>query len=195
MLSPHFFDSPPEFREWLVENHDRVSELLVGFYKRGSGKPSITWPESVDEALCFGWIDGVRRRVDDEVYTIRFTPRRTKSIWSAVNVRRMGDLIAAERVHPAGLKVYEARDPAKTNLYSFERECVAFSPEFEDIFRANEAAWSFYQSQPSWYRKVTCHWVTTAKKVETRVRRLETLIADSTHGKAIKQLSRRPDHR
>jgi uncharacterized protein YdeI (YjbR/CyaY-like superfamily) len=152
----------------------------------------MTWPESVDEALCFGWIDGVRRRIDDESYSIRFTPRRVKSIWSAVNVRRMEELIALGRVHPSGLKVYEARDPAKTNLYSFERESVAFSPELEAAFRANEPAWSFYQSQPPWYRKTSCHWVMSAKKEETRLRRLETLIEDSANGKAIKELTRNP---
>lgn len=184
-MDPIYFSTQVELRRWLTRNHDKARELLVEFHKKGSGKPSITWPESVDVALCFGWIDGVRKSLGPESYTIRFTPRRAKSIWSAVNVKRIQDLIALGLVHPAGLKAFQERDPKRAGLYSFEKETVEFDPALEEKFTANEAAWAFFQAQPPWYRRVACHWVMSAKRDETRVRRLETLIADSAEGRRI----------
>jgi uncharacterized protein YdeI (YjbR/CyaY-like superfamily) len=158
----------------------------VGFHKRGTGRPSLTWPESVDEALCFGWIDGIRRRIDDERYSIRFTPRRPGSIWSLVNTRRVAALEREGRMHEAGLKAFRQRDPKRTGIYSFEREKPAtFPPELERIFRANKDAWAYFESSAPWYRRVTTHWVTSAKQDATRERRLAHLIACSARGKKI----------
>ena len=187
---PVFFETPADFRRWLERNHARESELLVGFRKKGSGRPSITWEESVVEALCYGWIDGVRRSIDAESYTIRFTPRRPQSIWSAKNLKTMQALIEAGRVKPAGLAIYEQRDEAKTDRYSFEREHVAFDDAQEREFRKHPRAWDFFTAQPPSYRKPATHWVVSAKKPETRAKRLAELIADSGAGLRIKQLRR-----
>lgn len=185
-MKPRFFKSPAEFRAWLERNHAGARELLVGFHKRGTGRPSLTWPESVDEALCFGWIDGIRRRIDDERYSIRFTPRRPGSIWSLVNTRRVAALEREGRMHEAGLKAFRQRDPKRTGIYSFEREKPAtFPPELERIFRANKDAWAYFESSAPWYRRVTTHWVTSAKQDATRERRLAHLIACSARGKKI----------
>ena len=183
-----YFESPAEFRGWLEKNHAREKELLVGFWKKGTGRPSLTWEESVAEALCFGWIDGVRRSVDDERYTIRFTPRTSKSIWSAKNLTTMRALIAEGRVAPAGLAAFEARDPAKTNLYSFEREHATFDAAQEREFRKQRQAWAFVQAQPAGYRKVMTHWVTSAKKAETQAKRLAQLIAECAAGRRIEPM-------
>jgi len=182
---PKFFATPDAFRAWLAEHHETEPELLVGFYKRGSGKPSITWPESVDEALCFGWIDGVRRRIDDESYSIRFTPRRKGSTWSAINIKRATELKQFGRMHPAGLREFEARSDKKSGIYSYENAPRTLPPEMEKPFRANKKAWTFFNEQPPWYRRVAIYWVTTAKKEETRARRLETLIRDSAEGRRL----------
>src|SRR5215212_7076553 len=163
-MKPAFFPTPDEFRAWLDAHHDTKKELLVGFYKRGSGKPSITWPESVDEALCFGWIDGVRRSLGDEAYTIRFTPRRARSTWSAVNVRRVGELTAEGRMRPAGLKAFEARSDDKTAIYAYEQRSPDLAEPYAGELRANAAAWGFWQKQPPWYRKTASWWITSAKK-------------------------------
>jgi uncharacterized protein YdeI (YjbR/CyaY-like superfamily) len=185
-MEPTFFATPKDFRKWLKKNHASADELIVGFYKKDSGKPSITWPESVDQALCFGWIDGVRRSLGEDSYTIRFTPRRAKSIWSAVNVKRMKQLIEEGLVEPAGLKAWEARDPKKTNRYSFEqREEAVFDKTLEKKFRANSAAWKFFQAQPPGYRRVLTFWVMQAKQEATRERRLATLIKASASEKRI----------
>jgi uncharacterized protein YdeI (YjbR/CyaY-like superfamily) len=190
-LKPHYFESPTEFRDWLARHHDTARELLVGYYKKGTGRQGMTWPESVDEALCFGWIDGVRRSVDDERYTIRFTPRRAKkSIWSKVNLARVPELIAAGRMMPAGLAAYEGRDPGAANLYSFERDHVALSATQEKRFRGNRRAWEFFEAQPASYRKPALWWVVSAKQETTRDRRLEQLIADSEAGLRVKHLRR-----
>lgn len=190
-MNPTFFATPADFRAWLEEHHESESVLWVGFHKVGTGRPSITWPESVDEALCFGWIDGVRKSLDEGSYVIRFTPRKRTSKWSTKNLARIEELIAEGRVRPAGLEVYEARDPAKQTPYSFERtEPVRLEPEAEARFRANEAAWQFFQSQPPGYRKTAIHWVISAKREETRARRLETLIQDSAAGQRIGILRR-----
>ena len=187
-MEPVFFSSPALFRTWLSRNHASAGELLVGFHKVDSGKPSMTWPESVDQALCFGWIDGVRRSLGSESYVIRFTPRRSRSIWSAVNVRRANELRKLGLMRPPGLKVFQARDRMKTNRYSFEREHVRFSRAQTAEFRANVPAWKYFQSRPPGYRKVATWWVLSAKKEETKVRRLATLIADSALGRVIAPL-------
>ena len=190
MAAARYFSRPAQLREWFEQHHADADELLVGYHKRGTGKPTVTWPESVDEALCFGWIDGVRRSVDDDRYTIRFTPRRARSIWSKKNLARMEELIAAGRVHPAGLHTYESRDHARTNQYSFEQAHTALDADQERSFRANKKAWAFFSQQPPSYRKPAIWWVVSAKRADTKARRLSTLIEDSAHGRRIKQLAR-----
>ena len=185
-----FFATPAAFRKWLERNHAQQSELWVGFHKKGSGKPSMTWPESVEQALCFGWIDGVRKSLDGDRYVIRFTPRRRGSIWSAKNLGTMKRLLDGGLVHPAGRAAYDARDPERTNRYSFEREHAALDASQERAFRKNARAWAFFQQQPPSYRKMTTHWVTSAKKPETRAKRLAELIADSAAGLRIRALRR-----
>jgi len=189
---PIFFATPAEFRAWLAEHHDRARELWVGFYKKGSGKPSITWPESVDEALCFGWIDGVRKTIDDESYMIRFTPRKPRSNWSAVNIARVAELTAMGRMHPAGLRAFEQRTEERSGVYSYEqRQHAKLDPAYEERFRANAAAWEFFQAQPAGYRRLAIWWVVSAKKEETRLKRLATLIDDSANGRTIREVARR----
>jgi uncharacterized protein YdeI (YjbR/CyaY-like superfamily) len=190
-MEPKFFATPAEWRKWLEQNHDKEKELLVSFYKKESGKPSITWPESVDAALCFGWIDGVRRSVDESSYSIRFTPRKSRSIWSAVNTRRMRELMQQGLVHPAGLKAFEARDEKRSGVYSFEQRSAAeLSPEQLNLFRANKEAWQFFRAQPPGYQKTTTWWVVSAKREETQRKRLMTLIEDSAAGRRIRGLAR-----
>jgi uncharacterized protein YdeI (YjbR/CyaY-like superfamily) len=184
-VKPRFFASAAAFRAWLERHHATAGELLVGFYKRGTGRPSLTWPESVDEALCFGWIDGVRRRLDEERYTIRFTPRRRGSIWSVVNTKRVAVLMREGRMREAGRKAFEARDPEKTGAYSFEREHAAFTPALERQFRANTAAWRYFEAAPPWYRRVTTFYVMSAKQEATRERRLARLVDSSERGEKI----------
>lgn len=185
-----FFASADDFRSWLAENHDVVGELWVGYWKKSSGVASLTWPESVDQALCYGWIDGVRKSVDGDRYKIRFTPRRPRSIWSAVNLKRVPELIEAGLMEAPGMAVYEASDPERTNRYSFERENAKLTEEQEAAFRANPDAWAFFQSQPPGYRKLVTHWVTSAKRESTRARRLARLMEDSAAGLRIKELRR-----
>lgn len=192
---PQFFPTPKDFRAWLERHHATQSELIVGFYRKGCGKPSITWPESVEEALCFGWIDGVRRKLDDDSYTIRFTPRKTKSIWSKINLATMERLIASGRIAPAGLKVFESRDQDKTNLYSFEREAASLAPEQQEQFRKHPKAWRFFEAQVPSYRKPAIWWVVSAKQEATRAKRLATLIECSAQGLKIPQLRRPGDER
>jgi uncharacterized protein YdeI (YjbR/CyaY-like superfamily) len=182
-VEARFFATPREFRAWFEDNHADADELLVGFYKKGSGRPSITWPESVDEALCFGWIDGIRRRIDGESYSIRFTPRRARSLWSAVNIARAGELIAEGRMTPAGLAAFEARDEARSATYSYEqRHSARLSPEHEARLRADPAAWERFQSRPPSWRRAAIYWVTSAKKPETQERRLAKLIEGAEPG-------------
>jgi uncharacterized protein YdeI (YjbR/CyaY-like superfamily) len=190
-MEPIFFATPGELRAWLERHHADRDELWVGLYKKGSGRPSVTWPEVVDEALCFGWIDGVRRGLGSDSYANRLTPRRARSNWSAVNVRRVGELIAEGRMTPAGLAAFEARTGDRTGVYSYEqRRNAALEPEQEKRFRAARAAWEWFQARPPSYRRSAIHWVTSAKRPETRERRLQTLIDDSAAGRAIKPLSR-----
>lgn len=191
-MNPTFFATPSEFRDWLEEHHDHTQELWVGFYKKGSGKPSITWPEAVDEALCFGWIDGVRKRIDDVSYTIRFTPRKARSIWSAVNIKRAMELTNLGLMRPAGLRAFEERTEEKSGIYAYEQKDTAtLDAASEQQFRANRQAWDFFQAQPAGYRRTAIWWVISAKKEETRRKRLATLIEDSKHGRTIAPLTRR----
>jgi uncharacterized protein YdeI (YjbR/CyaY-like superfamily) len=185
-----FFATPAEFREWLAEHHEHAAELWVGFYKKGTGRPSLTWPESVDEALCYGWIDGLRQSLGEDSYRIRFTPRRARSTWSAVNLKRVEALQAAGRMRPAGLAAYEARDAAKQRLYSYERERVELAPEYAREFRRHRAAWQFFQQQPPHYRRLASNWVMSARREATRARRLQELIENSAAGTRIPPLRR-----
>jgi uncharacterized protein YdeI (YjbR/CyaY-like superfamily) len=193
-MKPTFFATPQDFRRWLERNHETADELLVGFWKKDSGKPSMTWPESVDEALSFGWIDGVRRRIDDESYSIRFTPRRRGSIWSAINIKRAQELSNLGRMAPAGLRAFQARDEKKSAIYTYEKPPAQLAPAEEKTFRANKKAWEYWTAQPPGYRRLALGWVTSAKKEETRARRLAQLIDDSAHGRRLAQytLQKRP---
>jgi uncharacterized protein YdeI (YjbR/CyaY-like superfamily) len=185
------FERPEDFRRWLERHHDSAPELWVGYFKKASGRASMTWPQSVDEALCFGWIDGVRKRIDDERYTIRFTPRRVGSVWSAVNIGRVAVLSDEGRMRPAGLEAFEARREDWSGIYSYEqRDQAVFPDAFEERFRAEEEAWAWFEAQPKGYRQNTIRWVMTAKREETRERRLATLIADSAAGRRIAPLRR-----
>jgi uncharacterized protein YdeI (YjbR/CyaY-like superfamily) len=191
-MEPTFFATPDDFRAWLQEHHETESELLVGFHKKGSGRPSITWPESVDQALCFGWIDGVRRRIDDESYSIRFTPRKARSTWSAINVKRVGELTAEGLMRPAGVAAFERRSDDKTAIYAYEqRKAAELDPEQERRFKGDAKAWAWFHAQPPSYRRTATYWVVSAKKPETRQRRLERLIADSAAGRPIPSLTPR----
>ena len=183
-MKPRFFKTRSDFRRWLEKNHDAAPELWVGFYKVSSGRGGLTYLEALEEALCFGWIDGVRHRVDEQSFSQRFSPRRAKSYWSAVNIRRAEQLKTAGLMHDAGLAAFERRDGA-SDQYSFERPLAALDTAAEKRFRANRRAWSFFESQAPWYRRVALHWVTSAKRDETRQRRLETLIRDSAAGRRI----------
>jgi len=180
-VKPIFFETPAELRRWLERNHDKAAELLVGFYKKDSGRRSMTWPESVDEALCFGWIDGVRKRIDDVSYTIRFTPRKRGSNWSAVNIRRVGELTKLGLMQPAGLKAFEARTAEKSAIYAYENAPKELPAAEEKKFRANRKAWTYFNAQAPSYRRVAIYWVMSAKREETRARRLALLIDDSGH--------------
>jgi uncharacterized protein YdeI (YjbR/CyaY-like superfamily) len=176
---PKFFKTPSAFRKWLATNHAKSKELWVGFYKKDSGKPSITWPESVDEALCFGWIDGVRKSIDAESYKIRFSPRKPSSIWSAVNMRNMDRLINEKRVAPAGMKAYEARKENRSGIYSYEQRAAELVEPYASQFRRHKAAWKFFQAQPPGYRKMMNWYVVSAKQEQTRLTRLKKLIEAS----------------
>jgi uncharacterized protein YdeI (YjbR/CyaY-like superfamily) len=186
-----FFRSPAEFRRWLARHHARAPELLVGFYKTGCGRPSITWPESVDEALCFGWIDGVRRGVDELRYTIRFTPRRAGSIWSAINTARVRALTAAGRMAAAGLTAFEARKPNRSGRYSYEQRPQELVAPYSTLLARNPAARKFFARQIPSYRRAATWWVLSAKQEETRLRRARTLIELSARGELVPQFTRR----
>jgi uncharacterized protein YdeI (YjbR/CyaY-like superfamily) len=189
-MTPKFFSTSAKWREWLHRHHATKDELLVGFYKKDSGKPSITWPESVDEALCFGWIDGVRRRIDEVSYSIRFTPRRKGSIWSTVNIRRVTELTRLELMHPAGHAAHGRREEHKSGLYAYEQRKTAKLPaEHARTFRGNAEAWAFFRSQAPSYQHVASWWVISAKREETRRKRLARLIAVSSLRRRLDQLS------
>jgi uncharacterized protein YdeI (YjbR/CyaY-like superfamily) len=181
---PVYFETQADFRRWLEANHAREPELSVGFWKKGTGRGSIDWPQARDEALCFGWIDGVRHSLGEESYTIRFTPRRPKSVWSRVNIARFEALKAAGQMTPAGERAF-AEGHEQTDHYSYEDALRDLAPEEERLFRANGAAWADWENRPPGYRKMVLHWVTSAKRPETRARRLATLIEDSAAGRKI----------
>lgn len=184
-----FFASEADWRAWLEANHATGAEIIVGFYKVGTGKPSVTYKEAVDQALCFGWIDGVRRSIDAESYSNRFTPRKKGSTWSAVNIKRVGELSEQGKMHDAGLKVFHERDVSKQNRYSNEQETIELPAEYEAQFRANGAAWEHFTSRPPSYRRTSIWWVISAKQEATRLKRLATLIEDSANGRKIAVLT------
>ena len=188
-MEARYFATPAEFRAWLEDNHATATELLVGFYKRGGQQIGITYQEALDQALSFGWIDGVRRKVDDQRWTIRFSPRKRRSIWSGVNIKRVEELTALGLMHPAGLDAFAARDKARSGVYSYERP-QSLDAAFEQQLRAHPEAWQFFQSQPPWYRRTASSWVMSGKHEDTRRRRLATLIDDSAHHRRIGVLDR-----
>jgi uncharacterized protein YdeI (YjbR/CyaY-like superfamily) len=191
MADPTYFATPKEWRAWLEKNHDNSDGLMVGLAKTGSGLPYIGYAEVLDEALCFGWIDGRRHSIDDKRWMIRFSPRTRRSIWSAANLKHIDRLTKAGKMHAAGTAVFENRDRAREKSYSFENQDAAFAPEEEKAFRRNKAAWSWFEKMPRSYRHPATWWVVSAKKPETRARRLATLIADSAEGRKV-GLLRRP---
>ncbi|UFH31468.1 YdeI/OmpD-associated family protein [Chryseobacterium sp. C-71] len=180
-----FFPTQQDFCKWLEENHKTKTELLVGFYKVGTKKPSMTWSESVDQALCFGWIDGVRKSIDEESYSIRFTPRKPTSIWSTINIKKMEELTKAGLMKPAGLDAFKLRKENKSGIYSHETENVKFSQEYEEQFKANQKAWEFFEKQAPSYKKVMTHWIMSAKQQKTQISRLEKTILESEKEKRI----------
>jgi uncharacterized protein YdeI (YjbR/CyaY-like superfamily) len=190
-MKPTFFKSGDDFRIWLDNNHGKQQELLLGFYKKASGHGGITYQEALDEALAYGWIDGVRKSVDDASYTIRFTPRKPKSIWSMVNIKRVGELTKLGRMQGPGLKAFEGRDLKRAQLYSYERKTSKLDGELEKRLKANKRAWEFFQAQPPGYQRVISWWVISAKQEETRLRRLERLIKDSEQGRRVGILERK----
>ena len=189
---PLFFETPAELRDWFDANHGIASELWLGSYKKATGKLSVQWSEAVDEALCVGWIDSVRYSLDAERSAQRFTPRRKGSNWSAINVAKVAELTAQGRMRPAGLAAYEARSDDRTAVYSYEqRREATFAPDDEARFRANRAAWEWWEKRPASYRTGATYWVVSAKKPETRARRLDMLIEDSAAGRTVKPLTPR----
>ena len=184
-MKPLFHKSAVEFREWLDRNHQTANELWVGFYKRDSGRAGITYPEALDEALCFGWIDGVRKSVGKISYTIRFTPRRPDSIWSQVNTALVRKLTDTGRMRPPGLRAFQERDRKKSEKHSRERKRSRLDVDLEKRFRLQKTAWAFFQAQAPWYRRTATWWVVSASKEETRLRRLATLIKDSAEGRRL----------
>jgi uncharacterized protein YdeI (YjbR/CyaY-like superfamily) len=184
-VKPTFFKSGKEFRVWLEKHHSTSRELLLGFYKTSSNKSGITYRQALDEALCYGWIDGVRKNVDADSYTIRFTPRKPNSHWSHINIRRAAELKAAGLLHRAGTDAYGRRDEGKTINYSYEMQAATLSAPYEKRFKANNDAWAFFTTQAPSYQRLARFWVMTAKREETRDRRLDQLIADSAAGRRL----------
>ena len=180
-----YFRTPADLRQWFAKHHATATEMWIGYYKKGSGKPSVTWPESVDEALCVGWIDGIRKTVDDERYTIRFTPRRRGSVWSAININRVAALSKEGRMRRAGVAAFEGRLESKSRIYAYEQRSEHLPEPYTGMLRKNAVAWQFFEAQPPSYRKLVSYWISTAKKEETRLRRLARLIDASSHGKRL----------
>jgi len=190
-MKPTFFSSSPDCRAWLEQHHEKHKELWVGFHQRDSGKPSITWPEAVDGALCFGWIDGVRKSLNETSYVIRFTPRRLRSVWSAVNIKRVAELTKLGMMRPAGVQAFDRRTGDRSEIYAYEqRKGAKLCRAHEKAFRANKKAWKFFQAQPPWYQRTASWWVISAKKEETRLKRLAQLVEDSEHERTILELRR-----
>ena len=188
-MTPKFFKTPDDFRRWLERNYDSASELLVGFYKKHTGRPSIDWDGAVDQALCFGWIDGIRRRIDDDTYQIRFTPRRPGSMWSEKNIRRVAELQRAGVMHQSGLTVFKSRDKQESKRQSEKLKVSELGPPYDRAFKKHKRAYTFFQDQPPSYRKAVCAWVMSARKEETRQRRLATVIENSKNRKRLNLLS------
>ena len=188
-MKPKFFKTPSDFRKWLAAHHASETELWVGFYKKDSGKASITWPQSVDEALCFGWIDGIRKNIDEISYKIRFTPRKQWSTWSAVNIKRVPELTEQGLMEEAGLKAFAARQENRSGIYSYEQRSPELPAQYAKKLKKNAAAWKFFQAQPPSYRKAVNWWVVSAKQEETRLKRLDKLIDDSAEGRRIPQFT------
>jgi uncharacterized protein YdeI (YjbR/CyaY-like superfamily) len=187
---PTFFPTPSDFRDWLEAHHDKLREQLVGFHRKDSGKQSITWPESVEVALCFGWIDGVRRSIDETSYMIRFTPRKPTSTWSSINIKLVRELTKKGLMHPAGLKVFAARSAKKSGIYAYEqRKDAQLTAQQEKRFRANKTAWEFFRSKAPWYQRVCTYWVISAKREETKLKRLSLLIEHSQDRRTLPQLT------
>jgi uncharacterized protein YdeI (YjbR/CyaY-like superfamily) len=185
-METRFFKTPDEFRAWLAKNHDTATEIGVVLHKKASGKPTMTWSDAVDQALCFGWIDGIARRLDETSRVQRFTPRKPKSNWSAVNIRKVGELTALGLMTPAGLAAFARREEARSGVYSYEnRHLAALDPEREATFQAKKRAWEFFSKQPPSYRQTAIYWVMNAKREETRSTRLARLIDDSVHGRRL----------
>lgn len=184
-MTPKFFPTQEDFRRWLEENHDKETEIIVGYYNVKSGKGGMTWSESVDQALCFGWIDGVRRNVDKESYCNRFTPRRTGSNWSAINIKKIEELTEKGLMKPSGIAAFEKRKDEKSAVYAYENELKKFSEDFEKRFKINKTAWDFFENQANWYKKQMINWVMSAKQEKTRENRLEKLIAASADEKRL----------
>jgi uncharacterized protein YdeI (YjbR/CyaY-like superfamily) len=187
--NPIFFATASSFRKWLEKNHDKASELLVGFYKVKSGKPSMSWSESVDEAICFGWIDGVRKSIDDESYSIRFTPRKPGSIWSAINIQKVESLSGQGLMQDSGMAAFEKRKEHKSRIYSYEKPPESLSKDFLKEFQSNKKAWKFFQKMAPSYQRTAIHWVMNAKQESTRMKRLAELINDSEAERKIKSLN------
>ncbi len=188
-MEVQFFRSPAALRKWFEKHHAASQELWIAYFKVGSGRASITWPESVDEALCVGWIDGIRKSVDDISYAIRFTPRRRISIWSEVNIKRAQALIEEGRMQPAGLRAFEARKENRSGIYSYEQRSPELPDPYGKLLRKNRVAWDYFHAQAPWYRKAVCWWVVSAKKEETRLARLGKLIDDCANGRTMAQLT------
>ncbi len=184
-MPPAFFKNQLAFRKWLERNHDKKSELVVGFHKVNSGKPSMTWPQSVDEALSYGWIDGIRRSINNVSYSIRFTPRKKNSIWSRININKISVLKSKGLLMPPGLSVFENRNPVRSISYSYDREEIKLSKVYERKFKGNKAAWKFFQSQAPFYKRVKSYWIMSAKQLPTQLKRLEKLILESNAGRKI----------
>jgi uncharacterized protein YdeI (YjbR/CyaY-like superfamily) len=180
-----FFALPTDFRKWLEKNHKTEKELVVGFYKVGTGKASINWSESVDQALCFGWIDGVRKSIDSESYCIRFTPRKPTSIWSAINIKKVEALTKAGLMTPEGQKAFSLKKDDRSNIYSHEKEVKTLDSHFEKLFKENKMAWDFFNTQAPSYKKTITHWITSAKQEKTKLARLEKLIKMSEQEKRL----------
>jgi uncharacterized protein YdeI (YjbR/CyaY-like superfamily) len=189
-MKPIFFSDQSELRKWFSKNHNKENELLVGYYKKTSGIKSITWSESVDQALCFGWIDGIRKSIDEVSYSIRFTPRRPNSIWSAINIKKVKALTRLGLMEEAGIEAFKKLDLKKSRIYSFEQNAIKFDEKYEAIFRRNNKGWEYFSKQVPSYRKPAIHWVNSAKQEETRIRRLNTLINDSSNEMKIAPLRR-----
>jgi len=187
-MEVRFFATPDDFCKWLDQNYDKQTEQWVGYYKVKSGIPSMTWSESVDEALCYGWIDGLRKSIDEKSYKIRFTPRRPKSIWSAINIQKVAELTKLGKMKPVGIEAFKKLDVKRTDVYSFEQKELVLGEAFEQKIKDNEKAWNFFQSLPPSAKKATIHWLMSAKREDTKLRRLDTLIESSENGLRIPML-------